>query len=196
MQTDARSRSTGSPVAVEVDDYKNIYVRICGGKYAEAALAGRLFVIANQAAVAITAALATTYTGLVVGNAAGTGKNLIMLGCGYACTVAVPTATALGLMTGTMTAVASALTPRNRKIGGAASVAWAEDSCTIGTPVLEQPFATAWAEATTAGTLSQPNWIDLDGSLVVTPGSFVAFYSAAANTAAFLFSLMWEEVAE
>ena len=31
-----------------------------GGKYKEAALAGRVFHIANQAAVAVTAALATT----------------------------------------------------------------------------------------------------------------------------------------
>ncbi len=196
MQLDARYRSTSSPVPIEVDDYKNLYVTGGGGKYREATLAGRVFVVANQTAVALTAALATAYTGLVVGNAAGTGKNLVLLGCGYATTVATPTATALGLMTGTMTAVASALTPRNRKIGGAASIAWAEDSCTIGTPVLEQPLATAWTEATTAGTLSQPNWIDLDGSLVVTPGSFVAFYSAAANTAAFLLAFLWEEVDE
>ena len=34
------------------------------GKYADAALNGRLFGVANQAAVATTAALATTWTGL------------------------------------------------------------------------------------------------------------------------------------
>jgi len=188
------SASEGSKNPLRTNEEGALVVQSGGSKYYELTNQGKVYVVANQAAVAMTAALATTYTGLVVGNAAGTGKNLIMLGCSYATTVAVPTATAIGIMGGTMTAVASTLTPQNRKIGGAASIAWAEDSCTIGTPILHQAFATAWSEATTAGTLSQPNWIDLDGSLIVTPGSFVAFYSTAANTAAFLLSFMWAEV--
>lgn len=198
MQADARvgiiSAATGSVNPLRTNGEGALVTQAGGPKYYELTNSGKVFVVANQAAVAITAALATTYTGLVVGNAAGTGKNLVMLGFGYASTIAVPTATALGLMTGTMTAVASALTPRNRKIGAAASIAWAEDSCTIGTPVLEMPLATCWTEATTAGSVGNPNWIDLEGSLIVTPGSFVAVYSAAANTAAFLLSLMWAEV--
>jgi len=198
MQAEARvgliSAASGSVNPLRSNIEGALVVQACGGKYAEATNNGQVYHICNQAAVALTAALTTTYTGLVIGNAAGTGKNLVMLGCGYACTVAVPTATVLGIMGGTMTAVASALTPVNCKIGGAASIAWAEDSCTIGTPVLYRAFATAWTEATTVGTLGHPNWIDLEGSIIVTPGSFVAFYSAAANTAAFLLSFLWQEV--
>lgn len=198
MQAEARvgliSSSSGSLEPLRINTEGALVVQSGGGKYYEAVNNGQCYHVCNQAAVAITAALATAYTGLVIGNAAGTGKNLIMLGCGYACTVAVPTATALGVMGGTMTAVASSLTPLNCKIGGAASIAWAEDSCTIGTPILYRAFATAWTAATTAGTLSQPNWINLDGSIIVTPGSFLAFYSAAANTAAFLLSFLWQEV--
>lgn len=199
MQAEGRvgliSSSSGSinPLRTTIDG--SLVTQSGGGKYAEAAYNGQLFHVCNQAAVAITAALATTYTGLVLGNAAGTEKNLILLGCGYATTVAVPTATAIGLMGGTMTAVTGTLTPQNCKIGGAASSAWVEDSTTIGTPVLYRAFATAWTEATTAGTLSQPNWIDLNGSIIITPGSFVAFYSTAANSAAFLLSFLWQEVA-
>ncbi len=198
MQAEARvgliSASSGSVNPLRSNTEGALVVQACGGKYAEATNNAQVFHVCNQAAVAITAALATAYTGLVLGNAAGTGKNLVMLGCGYACTVAVPTATALGIMGGTMTAVTSTLTPQNCKIGGAASIAWAEDSTTIGTPVLYRAFATAWTEATTAGTLSQPNWVDLDGSIIVPPGSFVAFYSTAANSAAFLLSFLWQEV--
>lgn len=171
-----------------------LIVQAGGGKYYDLTNQGRVYVVANQAAVAITAALATTYTGLLVGNAAGTGKNLVLLMASYATTVAVPTATAIGIMAGSMTALASALTPVNRKIGGAASIAWAEDSCTIGTPILHQAFATAWTEATSAGTLGNPNIVDLEGSLILPPGTFAAFYSTAANSAAFLLSLMWAEV--
>lgn len=166
-----------------------------GAKYMEAVLRGKVFVAANQAAVALTAAFATAYTGLVVENPAGSGKNLIMIGFSYASTVAIPTATALGLMTGADAGdAAAAITPRNRLMGGAASIAIVDNGCTlVGTPVLEQPIATAWTEATTAGTLGQPNMVDLNGSLIVTPGYYVAVYSAAANTAAFLFSFMWIE---
>jgi hypothetical protein len=119
-----------------------------------------------------------------------------MIGFSYATTVATPTATALGLMTGADAGdAAAAIVPRNRLTGGAASVAVADNGCTLtGTPVLEQLVTTAWAEATTAGTLAQPNHIDLDGSLIVTPGYYVAVYSAAANTAAFLCSFQWIEI--
>lgn len=177
-------------------DKTGALVALAGGpKYMEAALRGKLYTAANQAAVALTAAFATTYTGLVLENPAGSGKNLIMTGFSYASTVAVPTATAIGLMTGADAGdAAAAITPRNRLIGGAASIAIVDNGCTlVGTPVLSQLITTAWTEATTAGSLAQPNHVDLDGSLIVPPGYYVAVYSSAANTAAFLFSFQWIE---
>lgn len=171
------------------------------GKYYEAVRKGRVFVAANQAAVALTAALATTYTGLVLFNPSTSTKDLVMLGCGYALTVATPTATAIGLMTGTVVTAATmdaaaTITPRNRLVGSAtASEAIVDNGCTLnGTPVLEQVFAHSWAEATTAGSTGPVNAIDLDGSMIIQPSSYVAFYSAAANTAAFICWFMWEEV--
>jgi hypothetical protein len=166
------------------------------GKYAQLVKEEKVFSVANQAAVAITAAFATTYTGLVVGNPVNSKTDLVLLECSYAATVATPTATALGLMTGKGTTdVANALTIANRNIGSTSpSVAWTEDSCTLtATPVLIKPLTTAWTEATTAGTLSQPNIVDLGGDINLPPGAFIAFYSTAANTAAFLFSFTWAE---
>jgi len=164
--------------------------------------AGCVFVAANQAAVALTAAMATTYTGLVLFNPLTSTKNLIMLGCGYALTVATPTATALGLMTGTVVTAATmdaaaAITPRNRLVGSTVpSVAIVDNGCTLnGTPVLEQVFGHSWTEATTAGSTGPSNWVDLDGSMIIQPGSYVAFYSFAANTAAFILSFLWKEKA-
>lgn len=192
------SVASGSVNPLRSDTDGNLVVTACGGKYTDAVLAGRMFVAANQAAVALTAAFATTYTGLVMENPVGSGKNLILHEVSYASTVATPTATALGLMTGADAGdAATAITPRNRlkTASAASSVAVVDNGCTLtGTPVLEQLFTTAWTEATTAGTLAQPNVVKLDGSLVICPGYYVAIYSAAANTAAFLFSFMWEEV--
>ena len=198
MKTDGRvgliSSSEGSMNPLRTNIEGALVTQAGGGKYYEATKNGQVYAVANQTVVAITDKFDTTYTGLVVGNAAGTGKNLVMLGCGYFTTVAVPTASAFGLMAGTMTAVASTLTPVNRLIGGAASIAWVEDSCTIGTPQLHQTFGNAWTEATTVGSVGPINWIDLDGSLIITPGSFVAFYSFADVAAAFQFSFLWQEV--
>src|SRR5574343_383040 len=63
-----------------------LVVEIQGAKYAEDCRRGRLFSVCNQTAVALTAALATAYTGLVIMNPAGSGKNVELLGMGYATT--------------------------------------------------------------------------------------------------------------
>jgi len=187
----------GKPVLV--DSSGRLIAKAGYGKYAEAVLEGNVFVAANQAAVALTAAFATTYTGLVVENPSGSGKNLIMLEFGYATTVATPTATAIGLMTGADAGdAAAAIVPRNRLKGSTnTSAAIVDNGCTLtGTPVLEQIIASAWTEATTAGSVMAPHIVDLNGSLIIQPGYFVAVYSAAANTAAFIFHFMWQEVDE
>ncbi len=185
----------GSSPPLRTNKVGNLIVQAGNGKYFEATNAGEVFVVANQVAVAVTAALASAYTGLVVGNAITTGKDLVMLGFSFAPSAAIPAATAIGLMTVEMTALTSTLSPRNRKMGGPASVAWCEDSCSLeNAPVLEQPLAYAFTEATTAGNLGPMGYVDLDGALIVPPGYAVAAYSTAALTAAMLFSFLWREV--
>lgn len=167
------------------------------GKYYEAVKAGRVFVAANQAAVAVTAAMATTYTGLVVENPTTSGKDLVMLRFGYSSTVVIPTAlTVIGIMTGLDAGdAAAAITPRNCYVGGPASIATVDNACTLtGTPVLHEVYGqmNKGADSTTVG--GPATLIDLDGSLIIPPGYYVAAYSFAANTAAMIFSFMWEEV--
>ena len=188
----------GLPVLV---DSSGKLITISGSPQHEAdVLEGCVFAASNQAAVALTAAMATTYTGLVLFNPSTSTKNFVLLGCGYALTVATPTATAIGLMTGTVVTAATmdaaaAITPRNRLVGSTLpSVAIVDNGCTLnGTPVLEQVFGHSWTEATTAGSTGPSNWVDLNGSMIVQPGSYVAFYSFAANTAAFILSFLWKE---
>lgn len=196
-----QSLSSGGQGPLRINTEGGLVVSQAHGKYYEAVKAGRVFVAANQAAVALTAAMATTYTGLVLFNPSTSTKDFVLLGCGYALTVATPTATAIGLMTGTVVTAATmdaaaAITPRNRLVGSTStSSAIVDNGCTLnGTPVLEQVFGHSWTEATTAGSAGPNNWQDLDGSLIIQPSSYVAFYSFAANTAAFILSFMWEEV--
>ena len=199
MQAEARQglivagASSVNPLRSNLDG--SLIVSQGSGKYTEAVREGRVFVAANQAAVALTAAMATTYTGLVLGNPTTSTKDLVLLRFGYSFTVAVPTATVIGLMTGSGASVVGSITPRNRYVGGAAGVGVVDDGCTLpGTPVLEQVFGQGHTVATTAAAVGSVTEVDLDGSLILPPGAFVALYSFAANTAACIASFMWEEV--
>lgn len=172
----------------------SLLVAQSAAKYEEDVRAGRVFVAANQAAVALTAAMATTYTGLVLGNPTTSQFDIVLLRFGFSFTVAVPTATVIGLMTGTGASIVGAISGRNRLVGGPAPVGQVDDACTLpGTPVLEQIFSQARTEATTAGGLGPVTEVDLDGSLILPPGAFVAVYSFAANTASLIASFMWKE---
>ena len=79
---------------------------------ADAAVKGRLFSVANQAKVAVTAALATTWTGLGVGNPATSGKNYIFHEFGWSSDVVNPAEGVVGLMIGAVGDMAQAVTPR------------------------------------------------------------------------------------
>jgi len=166
------------------------------GKYYEAVYRRSVFVIANQAAVALTAGLATAYTGLVVGNPTTSSVNLVMLKASWAFTVTLPTAfTVVGLMTGTGATITASLTPRNRFVGGPPGQALANAGQTLpGTPVLESLLNSQGVLAIASQGCNPVQERDLEGSMILPPGGFCAFYSMAANTACFLGSLMWEEV--
>lgn len=163
------------------------------GKHYEQVYNGRYFSLSNQAAVTTTAALATTFTGLAVANPAGSGYNLVInrFSCAQ---FAVGAAGAIGLMTGSG-AAAGSLTPRNRKTGSSiASVATGSAGATIATPVLEGVYGTLGSLATTGYGLQMAVDADLDGSLIIPPGFFVASYTTVVTTTALIFSLEWEEV--
>jgi len=68
----------------------------------DAALQGRLFSVANQTNVTTTAALATTWTGLGVGNPATSGKDYVFHEFGWAQEVVMNTEGSFGLMVATV----------------------------------------------------------------------------------------------
>lgn len=187
-------RSSGAGVALEVDDFKNLYVKNCGGKYTEAAMEGRLFSVANQAAVATTAALATTWTGLGVCNPTGSGKNIIVYEFGWAMTVIGSDDGAVGLMSSSDTGFAASLTAKAAMNGAGASIAHCDAVATIATPILERVCGTIGTGATTT-LISVPQSIyQVDGSIVLPPGRSIMTYTTTATTAGAIFFFLWEEV--
>ena len=159
------------------------------GKYGELSSRGKLFVAANVAAKATSVGLTTTYTGLCVSNPAGSGKNLIMLGCQYAISVAEVAIATQHLIAGysvagvvTHTVVLPSPGIQNCFINGASdSVANADTEATIVNPFYLIPVRGGF----TAGALGGPgtgNWIDLNGMFTIPPGGWIANGSLTATT--------------
>ena len=189
--------SSGVRSLPTLDERGNIIAAV-GGKYTEATLAGRMFAVANQAATITTAGVATTYTGLCVYNPLTSGKNLVICGFNYGSAAVMADATMIGIMAGTGGAAATAsIAIQNRLTGGPASKAYA-DAAVVFTvaPVLHQIVCNAGTVATTAGfSISPPQCIELDGSLVIGPGGHVsAFTSIIVDVASLSFGFLWEEV--
>jgi hypothetical protein len=160
----------------------------------EAAIAGRLFSVANQAAVAVTAALTTTWTGLGVCNPTGSGKILIVREFGWSSNVVNPAEGVLGLMTATDTGFASDLAARCVRNGYKTSVAYCDNQATISTPVLERILGSTMEGAITTIPQLAANIVDLNGSIVLAPGRSVLTYHSVGGTASLMFHFLWEEV--
>jgi hypothetical protein len=157
----------------------------------EVALRGKLYSVANQAAVTTTAALATTWTGLAISNPANSGINLIVRR--FSCTqFAVGAAASIGVMAGAG-AAAGSLVPQNRLIGGPVSQAVASAGATIATPILIDTYGSVGSLATTGYGLTSGINVELKGSIIVPPGQFLASYTTIVTTSALIFGFVWEE---
>ena len=165
------------------------------GDLYEVASRGRLYSACNQAVVTTTAGLATTFTGLAIANPATSGVNLVMRAFHVAQSAAAATACSIGVMTGSG-AAAGALVTRNAKVGGAASPATtASAGATIATPVLERVLGSLGTLAATGYGMEPSVVFDLEGSIIVPPGFYIASYTSAVTTAALQFAFVWEELA-
>lgn len=169
------------------------------GQQHEAASRGFIYSAANQAAVALTAGLATTYTGLCLINPITSTKNLSLLEVGVGASAAFSALTTLGLLGGwastgltAFTAIATTLWGNNN-VGltnaSVASVA-AAGVTLVGTPRYLKQFGSGF----TTQSLDLFGVIAINGNIVVPPGGYVAVSSIAAFTAAGWFSFTWEEV--
>ena len=172
------------------------------GRYYEATYQRSIFSAANTAAVA-TVALTTTasYTGFYLGNNNGNSVNVVLLKASWATSVAVPTAGFVALETGYISSanitVGGAITAISNFVGiGAApqAVAGAGSATLPVAPTARLFLSNANTAATTAGNVAGPQVVDLEGSIILPPGAFVAFATFATNTVAWWFSMMWEEV--
>lgn len=179
----------GRPVLVDSDGKL-----ITTSNLADAANKGRVFSVSNQAVVTTTAALATTWTGLGVGNPTGSGKLYVFHEFGWAQNVVMNTEGAIGLMIGTIGDMAQAITPRCARYGYAASSALCDDGATVGTPILVRVCGSSMEGAISTVPSLGMNIYPINGSIVIPAGYALLSYTFAIQTNSILFHYLWEEI--
>lgn len=191
----AGSAADGTPLIWRMGRTGDGIVSELHGRYFEQMRTGRMYSAANQAAQAVSVALATTYTGLMLYNPIGSGKILVPNKVKYALSVAPAGIATIGLLagfsaTGGVTAQTTKLTVQNNQIGNsAAGVGIALSAATITTPTwLQEMYDGFTAAALPAPTVP----VDLEGLYGILPGGFIGVGVLTAVTG--LGSIAWEEV--
>ena len=170
------------------------------GRYYEQTYNGNVFFAASQSVATTTVGLATTYTGLSLSNPLASGVNLVLLKASFNQSVIQSTQVeAYGLATGfsatTNNTHTSAATISTCKVGSGIvpkALADTSNNTLAATPIYTH-FVGATGTATADATFG---FIDLDGSIILTPGAFILWATPAqASVAGMWFSFSWEEVA-
>lgn len=164
-------------------------------RYFEQGRYGNMYSAANQAAQAVSVALATTYTGLCLYNPIGSGVILVPNKVAFALSVAPAAIATIGLIggfaaTGGVTAQTTKLANQSSQIGNASTgKGIALSAATIVTPTWLQQLRDGAAAAAFPSDIGP---VDLEGAFQILPGAFMAIGALTAVTG--LGSIVWEEV--
>lgn len=180
---------------VRLSRYQELIIAPGLGDYAEGVRNGELFFGANVAAQAISVALATTYTGLVLSNPINSPNILYVLQASFALSVAPAGIAPLAFLTGKNTSTevthTTPIAPLPALIGSALEAIGNIDSAaTLPTaPVYTIPFLGGFTAGALFGT--SPAVVDLKGSIALLPGSYFAIGALTAVTG--LGGILWQE---
>ena len=194
-----RVLTDGAMVEVRADREASTVTTDAHGRYTEATRRGNVFNASNVAAQAVSVALATAYTGLVISNPLGNTRNAVILGCQYALSVAPAAIASLHLIAGysattnvTHTTPLAAPGIQNGLIGtGPATTMKADSAATVTNPTYLVPLGSGFTAAALYSTT--PQWIDLGGIFILSPGAWIAVGALTAVTG--FGGFVWEEVA-
>jgi hypothetical protein len=164
------------------------------GRYKDAIESDRLYSASNQAAQAVSVALATTYTGLMISNPLNSGFRISVRGIGIALTVAPAAIASLHLIGGFSASVnvvhTATLSPISCRLGSSSpAVAKVDSQATIPTPQYLMSLGSGFTAGALYGTT--PAVIELDGMFTIDPGGFLGVGALTAVTG--IFSAVWEE---
>lgn len=188
--------SDGSETEIRLDKQGSQTVVQAHPRYYEMSSRGYMYGGANQAAQAVSVALATTYTGLLLYNPVGSGKVLVPTKVKFALSVAPAAIATIGLIrgyaaSGGVTAFTAEITAESNQIGNTSTsnVGRVLNQATIVTPT----WCRQLRDGFTAAALPAPTMVDdLEGDIIILPGGFIAIGALTAVTG--LGSISWEEV--
>lgn len=190
----AANGGDGSPLPIRQGHTGDIIASEFMPRYTELMLRGQSFSVANQAAQAVSAALATSYTGLMLYNPIGSGVILIPLNWKFALSVAPAAISTIGLLNGSPTAVPSVVTEiqaQCNQIGNASrSTGRVFTAATLVSAPTWLKHALDGAAAAAFPAVTPP--IEADGKFGVLPGSFIAIGALTAVTG--LGHISWAEI--
>lgn len=164
------------------------------GKYYETTYRGKCFSATNDSAVSTSDGTNSTWTGLGIFNLAGSTVNLVLLK--FQCAqVADGVAATVGIMGG-VGDLSESIHTRSRMVGsGLSPLAQASDSSNLsGSQNLIAILGQIGSLSTIGYQMSQGIDVEIDGAIIVPPGSFICSYTSAATTGALQFNFVWEEV--
>lgn len=175
------------------------------GRYYETTYRGNVFMLSVSTAAAVTA-----YTGGAAGtpmlalfNPVGSGRNLVILKASFANVVAASAGgtVTFGLYFGTTATITQATTVApwsmvTQQQSGSVATGFRNVALTSGSAASNVIALGSYYWATAAGAaLVSGGPVDLEGSVIIPPGAYVALGGSAALTSAtWIGSLQWEEV--
>jgi hypothetical protein len=169
------------------------------GRYYETAYRRNLFNASVQGTgITTSVGLVTGYTGLALTNPTTSTVNLVVTKVGYGVNAAPAAVMVISLAFNTSTTAVTqttAITGRNNFLGGAAPQGLAASSVTFPTAPINSHILGVIGTNAITGLNETTDVIDLEGSIVMPPGSYIAIVTSTASAAtSFWGSFQWEEV--
>jgi len=198
-QPSTTSIQPGTTPTIRQGQLGDVIVSELHGRYYETAYRRNLFNAAVQGTgITTSAGLVTGYTGLALTNPTTSTVNLVVTKVGYGVNAAPSAVMVVSLAFNTSTTAVTqttAITGRNNFLGGASPQGLAASSVTFPTaPINSHILGVIGTNAITAIN-ETVDLIDMEGSIVMPPGSYIAIVTSTASAAtSFWGSFQWEEV--
>lgn len=201
-QPAVRSISAGANPVIRQGQQSDLIVSELHGRYYELTYNRSMYTATLTAGTTTSAALSTTFTGLLLLNPNNSQVNFVINKVGMTFLVAFAAAAAIGIQVGNQsTALLSGLTTtntqtRNNFLGAPNStVGLTYSAATTTAPSLLHVFGVGLTGAITTVPQVPGFFVDLEGSVIVPPGSWIATYTSTASGASgMLASFSYEEV--
>jgi hypothetical protein len=201
-QPTTTSIASGTNPTIRLGQLGEVIVSELHGRYYETTYRRNMYTAMLTSGTTTSAGLSTTFTGLLLHNPINSTVNVVLNKVGYAFLVAFSAAAAVGLQTGQVsTALLSSLSTTNTLIRtnyvglpNNSGQALVYSGATTASPAIQSILGAGLTGAITTTPFAM-NYYDIEGSVILPPGTWVGTYTSTASGASSMFtSFTYEEV--